>query len=211
LCNSTSHRRGLLAIQESEASSQIFLFLLDKNKSPQTRLQRAKAFANIVNAFSYLKYNIYFTSKIFRLNYFKAKSASKIVRSFFLFFPNLLKTCRLVRPTYHRLTQISASFIKFLPQTGSRPQDRCSSYILNILASFFTAVSVSLPLPFDLAPPQEAVTFPWGWMYWHSSAQPDVLREVLFPPCYLTKREKRYCFGLSFPFTGSSRAFQLVS
>lgn len=59
---------GLLAIQESQASSQIFLFLLDKTKSPQTRLQRAKAFANIVNAFSYLKYNVYFTSKIFRLN-----------------------------------------------------------------------------------------------------------------------------------------------
>lgn len=33
---------GLLAIQESQASLQIFLFLLDKTKSPQTRLAKSK-------------------------------------------------------------------------------------------------------------------------------------------------------------------------
>lgn len=83
-----------VAVQESKASSQIFLFLLDKNKSPQTRLQRAKVFAKTVNAFGYLKYNVYFTSKIFRLNYLKAKRPSKIPWSPFL--SQTLKTCQLV-------------------------------------------------------------------------------------------------------------------
>lgn len=90
--NSTSHTE--VAVQESKGRSQIFLFLLDKTKFPQTRLQRAKVFANIVNAFSYLKGNVYFTSKIFRLNYLKAKSASKIPWSPFL--SQTLKTYQLV-------------------------------------------------------------------------------------------------------------------
>lgn len=102
-----SHRRGLQAFQESKANAQIFLFLLDKNKSPQTRLLRAKAFANIINAFSYLKYNVYFYFKVFsRLNYLRAESTSKIVWSFFfsLFFPSFLKYAAWSRPTLHRLT-----------------------------------------------------------------------------------------------------------
>lgn len=43
--------------------------------------------------------------------------------------------------------------MKVIPQTGARPLDRCSSYVLKILASLFTPASVSLHLPFDLAPP----------------------------------------------------------
>lgn len=42
----------------------------------------------------------------------------------------------------------------FIPQTGARPLDRCSSYVLPTLASLFSPVSMSLRLPFDLAPPR---------------------------------------------------------
>lgn len=102
--------------------------------------------------------------------------------------------------------------MKFISQTGARPLDRCSSYVLNILASLFTPVSVSLHLPFDLAPPWESVIFPGGGrLYWHSSALPDVLREVSFPRCYLLKRQRRYCSGLSSLLLGSSGAFQLLN